>query len=331
MIVSLGWAAALAAQPTQSTQVTQSTQAEQAGQAEQASESLAALVTRHADDEALALLDRLAPTAGHRYLRGRLLERQGRLAEAARAYAEALADRDPLPDAVASDARFRGAHALARLGRCADARPLFEAASPTGARRGIARALGVECEAREALGGGRRETLEPLLADLERVARDTAAVRGVDTFSLRALRAEVLERLGRVSEARDARLALFVELPDHPDGGQLAALLGGDTATSLALLTPAQRLARADALFSAHRFEEAVETLRGVEPPSAIRGAWLHRLGMSLYRARHHYAEAARVLAASARERHPHAQVDAFHAARALARADRDAEAIVAL
>ena len=67
-----------------------------------ADETLADLVARHADDEALALLDTLPASGPHRYLRGRLLERAGDLTRAA----EAFASVEGLPDSIARDARI---------------------------------------------------------------------------------------------------------------------------------------------------------------------------------------------------------------------------------
>ena len=281
-----------------------------------ADESLADLVARHADAEALALLDTLPASPEHRYLRGRLLERRGDLARAI----ESFASVEGLPASIADDTRDRQARLLARLGRCTEALPLLEAR-----RNGLARALAIECRARLALEGTDRAAVEPLLAPLATTIRDTAPVRGVDTFALRSLRAELLDRLGRTDDARTERRALHVELPDHPEAEALTRTLGPIE------LSPEERLRRADALFQARRYADAAATLRGITPPRELRPAWLHRFGMSLYRARHFYAEAARVLADSARLRHVHREADAFHAARALARADRDAEAIRAL
>lgn len=291
-----------------------------------ADETLADLVARHADDEALALLDTLPTSAPHRYLRGRLLERRGELSRAVDAFASV----EGLPDAIANDARGRHARLLARLGRCGEAIPLLDVRdgpfrSAGSAADGLSRALATECRVRLALEGTDTHALESLLGPLASTIRDTAPVRGVDTFALRALRAELLDRLGRADDARAERRALHVELPDHPEADALTRALGPIE------LTPEERLRRADALYEARRYADAAAQLRGATPPNELRPAWLHRFGMSLYRARHFYAEAARVLADSARLRHVHRETDAFHAARALARADRDADAIRAL
>ncbi|MCB9617508.1 MAG: lytic transglycosylase domain-containing protein [Sandaracinus sp.] len=281
-----------------------------------ADEALSDLVSRHADVEALAELERLPVTPERRYLRGRLLERRGELVGAAEAYAST----EGLPTFAATDARERRARLLARLGRCPEAVPLLEAE-----RGGLFRALAIECRARTALEASNAEALAELLGPLATVTRDTAPVRGVDTFALRALRVEILAQLGRTDEAQAERRAMVVELPDHPEADAIAAALGEVT------WSPEERLRRADALYEARRYADAAAQLRGVTPPRDLRPAWLHRFGMSLYRARHFYAEAASVLAESARLRHVHRETDAFHAARALARADRDADSIRAL
>ncbi|MCA9536764.1 MAG: lytic transglycosylase domain-containing protein, partial [Myxococcales bacterium] len=93
-----------------------------------------------------------------------------------------------------------------------------------------------------------------------------------------------------------------------------------------------ESLARAERLLQKRSPAGALAALEGVQTPStgADRARFLHVRGMALYKTRHDYAEAAEVLRHAAEAGGPEALDDAFHAARALARADRDAEAVVA-
>ena len=59
-----------------------------------------------------------------------------------------------------------------------------------------------------------------------------------------------------------------------------------------------------------------------------IRERWQHTYGMALFRTRSRYADAARVLRESAALGGEYKVEDAFHAARALSRADQDARAV---
>lgn len=285
--------------------------------------ALAARVEAHDDEAALRLLDELP--AAHRaqprllYLRGRLLERLGRAGEAADVFAVPL---PTLPEAVVLDATGRRARLLARSGRCGAARPLLLA---QGRRRGhaaaVARALAAECAL--------------VLGDLVAAAQELAAVaqedaRDVDSFAARLELAEAQEAAGERATAARTLLELLVDRPEHPDvrhaEARLRALGAEPTFTSQ------QQIARAARLSRHRRHEEAVAALDAAGPPRdrAARARYLHLRGMALFKTRHHYAEAATTLAEAARLRGPDAISDEFHAARALSRADQDAEAVTA-
>jgi hypothetical protein len=66
-------------------------------------------------------------------------------------------------------------------------------------------------------------------------------------------------------------------------------------------------------------------------PSRSLRARWYHVRGLALFRMRNHYDEAARVLALAAAAGGESQAFDSFHAARALARADHNSQAIIDL
>ncbi|MCL2448381.1 MAG: lytic transglycosylase domain-containing protein, partial [Polyangiaceae bacterium] len=96
-------------------------------------------------------------------------------------------------------------------------------------------------------------------------------------------------------------------------------------------LTAPELLVRARAFADAGRTDDAVHAVdlsAHANGGSVTRAERLHVRGMALFRARGRGAEASRVLAEAAAAGGPTAAEDAFHAARALSRVDRDEEAI---
>ena len=229
------------------------------------------------------------------YLRARLLERQGRLEEAAAAF------QAEMPELVAQDARRRRARLLGRTGNCAAALPLLEAEGDP-----ISRAARAECLAREADSEDERE--EARVALRASIERDPARV---DTYSLRQTLAEITP-----DEAEQIRRAARFAHPLHPD---VTLDANGDW-------TLDERLQLAEKLRRASRPMDALEILG--DEPRTRRSEWLHVRGMCLYATRDHYAEAAEVLRRAWRLGGPTAIDDRFHAARALSRADEDRAAI---
>jgi soluble lytic murein transglycosylase len=136
---------------------------------------------------------------------------------------------------------------------------------------------------------------------------------------------------GDVTAADDARW-LAVKAPDLPAGKDAeASLLRLDPKKPL---TTDELLARAQVLADAARAEEALRALEQVDRAPGRKVPTLERLrarGDVLFRARTRYLDAARALNEAAAAGGPHAAEDAFHAARALARADHDDEAISAM
>lgn len=277
-------------------------------------ETIAARVRRHDDEGALALLgDAEAPRL--RYLRGRLLDRLGRFAEAARAYPVGD-DASALPDEVRADARVRAAVAHARAGDCATAEPLF-APDET---QPMVQAWLAQCALAES-------NLDEAVTRLRTVSRRRAEV--VDLFAARLALAEALERAERADEAIEVLTSLVVERPEHPEAARAEAMrarLAGDAAE----LSFSQRMRRVERLLEVRRFAAAIEAVEAIERPRdrASLRHWLHIKGTALYRERHHYREAAEVLAESARAGGAYAIEDEFHAARALSRADEDRDAV---
>jgi soluble lytic murein transglycosylase len=280
---------------------------------------VAARVERHADADALAAFDRvplaLRRSPRGRYLRGRILERLGRIREAAEAYpfGDATAS---FPDVARADSRRRRAIALSRSGRCAEARAMLE----PDRRDALIEARLAECAL--ALGD-----LDHAVPELRAVVR--RAAREVDLFAARFALAEALLRTDARDEAVELLTELVVERVEHPESDRameaLLALSDGEVALSFD-----QRARRADRLMDVRRYDDAISELEALGRPEARADLrrYLHLYGMALYGQRHRYEDAAPILTESARMGGASAADDQFHAARALSRADRDPEAI---
>ncbi len=115
--------------------------------------------------------------------------------------------------------------------------------------------------------------------------------------------------------AKDAEASLARLDPKHP-------------------LTTDEILARAQTLSEAGKTDDALRALDQLGPAPGRKVTTLERLRAradALFHARGRYLEAAKALNEAAAAGGPHAAEDAFHAARALARADHDEEAIGAM
>ncbi len=170
-------------------------------------------------------------------------------------------------------------------------------------------------------------------------ANDAARARGLCDRVLssehRSRLQEAAARLlrGRLAEQSADKIAdlrwIAVHAPDAPGAREADAMLGrlgGDR-----LLSGQELVARARALADAGRTDDALHALDRVTSAPAPKVARLDELrerGSILYRTRGRSLEAARVLDECAAAGGPHAGEDDFHAARALARADHDEEAI---
>jgi soluble lytic murein transglycosylase len=140
--------------------------------------------------------------------------------------------------------------------------------------------------------------------------------------------AEAAARAGRKDAAIEAFAALRTGFPRHPLEAQAARRireLGGDDG-----LTSAQRLARARVLTPAKKWEDSLAELDyiGDDQPAATRRDRDFQIGMTLFKMRRQYGRAAELLLAIYPAMGERAAEALFHGARALSRADRDAEAI---
>jgi len=278
-------------------------------------DTIAALISRHFDSEALAELGALdASTLGLTYVRGVLLFRLGAYSDAAD---DLCGDLGGLPDALRSHARRVGLQALARADRCG------ELLSPVYVRElqswPLGRALRAECLSFLA----RRP--EAITALRSAIVEDHSSV---DTFALRALLVRMLFRTDDVAAARHEAREAYLLHPQHPEAEQVLSLIGDSN--EAVILTPEERLRRAIRLDAADEHTAAAAALVTLPDGAALdlRRRWLHARGMALFRARGRYAEAAEDLRRAAGIAGPTNAEDAFHAARALSRADRDLEAI---
>lgn len=268
-------------------------------------------------------------------------------------YRDAWAIAERLPDEVkrSREGRYLRARLAMLIDRPADALPLLDGLAPRlpTLRVEVARMqcralaeLGRHAEARAAYerlaadGGGAEDrahaAMEALAAGDTRAAatamRGWAASppSGVPHAAAWRAAATALEASGDPSGAVAAWRRIAVDEPDHRDAPAALAALRRLNAP----LTTEQSLARAAKLLSRARQTEAVAVLNALP---ALTGAAAtrrtHLLGRALYAARGHYAEAHVALAAASRDAaNPHRDEDAFLAARALARADRDDESV---
>ncbi len=285
--------------------------------AEDGLERVASLVRVGDDESALLAIDSLPDEVrsddGVRYLKGRLLLATGRPCDAMEILAETPST---LPESMRNDAARRWAHAAARCGECEDARSvLLTAASSEIAVTRHDRAVAADC----AVQIGELETAAEELAQLTR--RNTGLHNRV---ALLALLSDVYTELGRPEEAHEAALR-----------GWKAAVGPGQRSVAQKLEarakpTVADRISRAEAFTSARRFSRAVQELEAIDATGdpELSARWHHAYGMALFKLRTRYLDAARVLHEAALLGGPHEVEDAFHSARALARADKDARAI---
>jgi soluble lytic murein transglycosylase len=271
------------------------------GDVEGALAAIAELPTEAQDDDSL------------RYLKGRLLLAVGRPCDAMEALAQTPGS---LPDAMRADSTRRWARAAARCGHCDEARPvLLAAASSEVAVTRRDRAVAADCAVQMG-------ELETAVEELSRLTRRNGGLE--NRVALLALLSDVYAELGRPDDARKTALDAW-QAAVHP-GEQRAARKLEERAAP----TMADRIARAEELMAARRFERAVEELEAIEvgDDADLKARWHHAYGMALFRMRTRYLDAARVLHQSALLGGPHEAEDAFHSARALSRADKDARAI---
>lgn len=248
-----------------------------------------------------------------RYLRARLAMELDRAADAL-PLLDGLAPRIP---ALQVDIARAEALALSKLGRHAESRAAYErvAASSGGGPRDRALA------AMEAFAAG---DIPATLAATRGWAESPPA--GVDRARTWRVAAQAAERANepRVASSLWRRIAI-----DEPDSEASTEAL-----TALqrlgAPLSPDDALARGANLLERARQAEAIAALSPLRPGAGrFEARRQHLLGRALYAARGRYAEAhTALLAASRNPLNDDRAEDAFLAARALARADQDDEAV---
>lgn len=274
-----------------------------AGDAEQALGEIASLPAQRRDEDAV------------RYLQGRLLLEVGRPCDAMERLAQTPGT---LPEAMREDSMRRWATAAARCGHCDQARPaLLTVRSSEAAVTRHDRAIAADCAAQ--------------MGELEIAAEELAALtrkrsRMPSRLTLLVRLSEIELELGRVDQARETALEAW-KSAIRPADQDLAAQLEERGQPRID-----DRIDRAERLIEARRFDRAAEELERIAPADRKAAAqrWHHVYGMALFRMRTRYLDAARVLRRSAALGGPYEVEDAFHAARALSRADRDAQAILA-
>jgi|GEM_PF-1222784 len=276
-------------------------------------------------DAALAQLE-LVERDGKRpslaYLRARLHERAERPGEALSALPT---DTSGFPAEVASDLAKRRAHWQASEGQCSAAAPAAQASDNSDSSLRLSAA---EC----ALAHNDPALALTLLRELRGNARRAFAVR-------RAI-SQAFERTGDKAQAISELRTLYTDFPEHKASAeitsQLARLLGGAfQPTQDELFARAQRwldIAQPEPAFEelSRMSIKPGRTPKDRQTQRLARAKLLHLKGMALFRMRTRYAEASKVLAQAAAQGGPTEADDAFHSVQALARADRDREAVKA-
>ncbi len=248
-----------------------------------------------------------------RYLQGRLLLDVGRPCDAMDKLSQTPAS---LPTSMRTDSLRRWAIAASRCGHCAEARPVLLGlpSSDVEVTRHD-RMIAADC----AVQLGELDSAATELARLTKRDR-----KREDRVTLLIMLADVYLRLERTDDAREAARRAWIAAvqPHQQDAAQKLEERAAPTASD--------RVERAEALMSARRFSKAVEELEAIElgDDDDLDQRWHHVYGMALFRMRSRYANAARVLRKSAALGGEHEIEDAFHAARALSRADQDARAV---
>jgi soluble lytic murein transglycosylase len=259
--------------------------------------------------EALPEAERSRPEL--RYVRARVALARAN-AGAALTLLEGLDSALPL---LADDIARRRAEAMLTTGPFAEAGAWFGAHPSPAAQLDAARCFERAKDPRHA-----RAAVERLLASDKRTRAQEADAR--------ALRVRIADPAGD-TERSDARWLAT-------SGADLSA--AADALATAARLDPTHPLTARELMERARVLSDGGhldEALHAIDLAAAAPGATgvpdrerARARGMALYQARGHWSEAAKVLGECAGAGGPNAAEDAFHAARALSRADRDDEAI---
>ncbi|MFO0560722.1 MAG: transglycosylase SLT domain-containing protein [Polyangiales bacterium] len=224
---------------------------------------------------------------------------------------------EALVPALGDDIVRLRAQALAKSGRHADARAVYESlANRTREERDRAHA------AIEALAAGDAAAAAPVM---RRWADDAPA--GIDRARAWKLAAQCLEAIHDAEAAARAWHRILVKEPDSSYAEEAQTALGRLQSP----LSRAEMLDRAQELNERARYQTVIDELVALGPGAAS-DEWrrLHLLGRAYFGARNRYADAHTTLAqVSLNADNPDRDEDAFLSARSLARSDRDEDAIV--
>jgi soluble lytic murein transglycosylase len=267
---------------------------------------------------ALTLVTQLPPELANRpdvrYLTARLYEDQDKYLEALAALPK---ESTGLPTRVIRDIAERRARWLARTGRCAEARLMLPVLAERDGPDAELTLRAADC----AVNQGDAASALALLRNVKGAGSRRFAVR----FTLAKLTAQTGDRATAIKDLR----ALYIEQPEHSRNSEVEDLLR--TLVPNLRFTDDERLDRAENYLEAHDHEAALAEIELVKPAKddkRLKARVLHLRGLELFRTRANYDEASKVLAqAAALGGAPRAE-DAYMAAQALARADKDAQAV---
>lgn len=160
-----------------------------------------------------------------------------------------------------------------------------------------------------------------------------AAPASIDVPTLHWLLSQVAGRAKKKTEQAEHLRSVFLDHPTHPLATRATEDLSRLEGPALRFSTT-ERIHRAKNLLAGRKWAEAIAELRALPPDAspAMQDEVEYWLGTSLYRTRHHYIEASEKLLSVAGRLKGERQVEAlFHGARALARANKDSEAVAQL
>jgi soluble lytic murein transglycosylase len=261
-----------------------------------------------------ALPREVAERADVRYLTARLYEEQDKFKDA---LAILPKDTSSLPRRVVRDIAERRALWLARNGRCADARLMLASMTDRDGADPELSLRAADCFSNQ---GDAASALALL-----RGVRGPGSRRFATRFTLAKLLAQTGDRNGAIRELR----ALYIDQPEHSRNSEAESLL--QSLVPDLKWSDDERLQRAENWLGAQQHETALAEMESIQPAKSdksLRAKVLHLRGLVLFRTRSHYEEAAKLLGQAAALGGSQRADDAYMAAQALARADKDAQAV---
>lgn len=269
---------------------------------------------------ALELVAQLPPELESRtdvkYLTARLYEENDKYLEALAALPK---EATGLPTRVVRDIAERRARWLARTGRCAEARLMLPVLAERDGPDAELTLRASDC----AVNQGDAATGLALLRNIKGSASRRFAVR----FNLAKLLNQTGDRAGAIKELR----TLYLEQPEHSRNSDAENLL--KQLVPNLQFSDDERLTRAENFLEAQDHDAALAEIELIKPPKddkRLKARVLHLRGVVLFRTRSHYDEASKLLAQAATLGGPSNADDAYMAAQALARADKDPQAVKA-